>query len=64
MSKPLGLKLKRVRSSLFSYLGGTKELFHVHISAILSFLQTEVPEGKELSTPFICRVEVIVTEMV
>lgn len=42
---------RRVRSSLLSDLGGEKEPFHLHIPAILIFQQTEVPEGKELSTP-------------
>lgn len=49
MSKPLGLKLERVRSNLLSYLHGEKEPFNLHIPAILSFWQTDVPEGKELS---------------
>lgn len=51
VSEPLGLKLRRGRSSLLSYLGGEKEMFHLHIPEIHSFLQTEVPEGRELSIP-------------
>lgn len=50
VSKPLGLKLEQIRRFRLLYLGGEKKPFHLHISASLSFQQTKVPEGKELST--------------
>lgn len=56
MSKPLGLKLGRARSSLLSHLAVQKGMSHLHIPATLSLQQ--LLRDRSYLLPFVCRVKV------